>query len=701
MIGEIIQDRYHIEQLLGEGGFGAVYKAMDRKFDREIAIKLLNQSVKSNSDHAQRFITEAKVTSQLSHRNIPVVYDFGESKEGQLFIATELFRGASLEEVIDHVYPSPRQASWVVNEVNEALIMAHQKGITHRDVKPPNIFVHDGSSGEEIKLLDFGIAKLNNHQSHTLTGQLFGTPYFMAPEQILGQKNISPATDLYSLGAVLFYCLTRTVPYDGDSQFMIFNKHVNAATPKIKERSPHLDQPRLQELIDHLMEKNPENRPSNAYEAREIFAEIEYLTTQIDPDPRERLLSTYADMSADSGSITSEIATPIIGVDTPVELIPSLPRPFAVSKGFYNNEDAGLLSDIQTLPPIDDHWRPTAKLDLNDIESSLLDDDDTTDNIKRSSREETISLFSTPPPSITDSPTQLSIRPGYHSTSSNDSDRHSFDRQDLAFFNQEIDEVTGTLVKSSRSHRPIVLSLVFLVGIVISLFSFNIDSGSDKKSNQSEKIVSLEISRSVIKSTSVAERESSIEGSLPLPQTIKVGGVQEVSNDQDESSTLLLPDKRLPLPSMKKATKTKPSTKNKQHARTKSKRPKRYSTKLKSRKKSKSSAKKIEKRKADTSLFAAKMRLRVTPRKASYMMGDQVRLKASPLTKGGAPVNIERVYLLKNLETRKVITLTKSILKLKLGTWTLKACTTGKSKVCSQSVKLIVYDPSSIIDLDD
>ena len=80
--------------------------------------------------------------------------------------------------------------------------------------------MHQGSSGEEVKLLDFGIAKLNNNQSHTLTGQLFGTPYFMAPEQILGQKNISPATDMYSLGAVLFYCLTRLF-HDGDSQFMI------------------------------------------------------------------------------------------------------------------------------------------------------------------------------------------------------------------------------------------------------------------------------------------------------------------------------------------------------------------------------------------------------------------------------------------------------------------------------------------------
>ena len=225
MIDKVIQGRYHLEKLLGEGGFGAVYQARDIKLERFVAIKLLNQSAKSNPDHAQRFITEAKVTSQLSHRNIPIVYEYGESEQGQLFIVTELFQGSSLEGVIDSTSLSPRQASWIINEVNEALIVAHKRGITHRDVKPPNIYVHRGSSGEEVKLLDFGIAKLNNNQSHTLTGQLFGTPYFMAPEQILGQKNISPATDMYSLGAVLFYCLTGTVPYDGDSQFMIFNNN--------------------------------------------------------------------------------------------------------------------------------------------------------------------------------------------------------------------------------------------------------------------------------------------------------------------------------------------------------------------------------------------------------------------------------------------------------------------------------------------
>ena len=231
MIGQTINNRYYIQKLLGKGGFGSVYRALDQHLEREVAIKILSFNAQKNPEQAERFIAEAKITSRLQHRNILTLYDFGQMYGGSLFIVSELLNGTSLDEVLNRYPLSIPQTFHVLQQVTEAIEEAHRHGITHRDVKPPNLFIHQVGDREELKLLDFGIAKVSGEDNNTLTGQLFGTPYYMSPEQIYGSKNITNTTDIYSLGVLAYHCLTGHVPFDGNSQYVIFNKHIKSPVP--------------------------------------------------------------------------------------------------------------------------------------------------------------------------------------------------------------------------------------------------------------------------------------------------------------------------------------------------------------------------------------------------------------------------------------------------------------------------------------
>lgn len=701
MIDKVIQGRYHLEKLLGEGGFGAVYQARDIKLERLVAIKVLNQSAKSNPDHAQRFITEAKVTSQLSHRNIPIVYEYGESEEGQLFIVTELFQGLSLEDVIDSVHLTPRQASWIINEVNEALIVAHKRGITHRDVKPPNIYLHQGPSGEEVKLLDFGIAKLNNNQSHTLTGQLFGTPYFMAPEQILGQKNISPATDMYSLGAVLFYCLTRTVPYDGDSQFMIFNKHVNSPTPQLLERNPKLNDSRLQELINHLMEKKPEDRPKDSYSAREVFTEIEYLCTQLDPEPRLTILTLAQSQQNTQISAPHEYTIDRLSqVKTPVAEKLQVPPPLALTQGLYN-KPIDPIDEIITIPPLDDHWRPTAQLHVNDIIDPLADDDDTTDDIGSNSAHQTNPdlgpIHLTPQVYDSEQVTQVTTSPIESSTSSSE----TISNQEIARFKRELEDITGAVdwPGENRKSLSIFLALViFGIGLWFSLSLFADDPAPTPISEQLKSIPpkvdkAIEISSTSLplplrdQDITTPNRMSDLEeSSLALPRASHK--IEEITVRSPSNVKAKIRSKKAHTASQKKSTHRRKTKSSKGKTKTKN------SVKRKKRSKT---------RRAGHSIHANKVKsiqLRVSPRKASYLTGDKIRVIAKAVSTKGELKNHSLKYILSPLKGGSQIKSNKSYLSLQQGSWLLKACTLNQS-VCSSSIKLIVYDPSSLINLDD
>jgi serine/threonine-protein kinase len=261
---KVIANRYQLLDLLGEGGFGSVYRAYDMQNKQEVAIKILHFDANKKPEQAQRFQIEAHITAALQHPNILRVFELGQTSEGKLYMVTELLVGAPLDEILTIQVLNLPQTFYVLRQATLALKDAHDKAVIHRDIKPGNLFIHKEGNREVVKLLDFGIAKVLHQDQKTLTGQLFGTPYYMSPEQIYASKSITKASDIYSLGAVAYHCLTGRVPFDGDSQYMILNQHINSPLPQMGKISLLLDHPALQSFIEYLMAKKPEQRPQDA-----------------------------------------------------------------------------------------------------------------------------------------------------------------------------------------------------------------------------------------------------------------------------------------------------------------------------------------------------------------------------------------------------------------------------------------------------
>ena len=194
--------KYRIIELVGEGAMGVVYRAHDSVLDRNVAIKVMNESIARQDDLRKRFLHEAQAAASLQHPNVVCIYDLGES-DGHLYIAMEFIQGVDLERLIELAEPLSLQARLdIIIDVLTGLSFAHKRGIVHRDIKPANIRVaEDGRA----KIMDFGVAHLAS-SSMTSTGSILGTPTYMAPEQITEGKT-SPATDIFAVGGVLYLSL--------------------------------------------------------------------------------------------------------------------------------------------------------------------------------------------------------------------------------------------------------------------------------------------------------------------------------------------------------------------------------------------------------------------------------------------------------------------------------------------------------------
>jgi serine/threonine protein kinase len=211
-IGRTI-DHYEVLETLGSGGMGVVYKARDTRLDRIVTLKFLQPHLVAQQDAKARFIHEAKAASALDHSNICTVYDIDETPDGQLFIAMAYYAGETLADRIARG-PLPIGDSLdIAVEIAEALGRAHQAGIVHRDLKPANVMLTERA---EVKLLDFGIAKLEGTAGLTKTGVLMGTVAYMSPEQA-GGDNVDHRADIWSLGVVLYELLTGVRPFRGDN----------------------------------------------------------------------------------------------------------------------------------------------------------------------------------------------------------------------------------------------------------------------------------------------------------------------------------------------------------------------------------------------------------------------------------------------------------------------------------------------------
>ncbi len=259
---------YRIVRELGRGGMASVYLAIQEKFEREVAIKILDLDADNDAAFHARFQRESRIVSKLSHPHIVQVYDVG-IHQGRHFLAMELLTGGELNDRL-HEGIAPAEAFRVVKDIARALDFAHDKGFIHRDIKPENILFREEGSAV---LSDFGIARGVSGEGHdtklTTIGSVVGTPYYMSPEQVTGD-HLDGRADLYSLGVVFYRALTGKVPFEGDSAMDIGLRHIKDPVPRLPR---HLS--RLQPLIDRFLEKSPARRFQSGAEVVEAMEEFE------------------------------------------------------------------------------------------------------------------------------------------------------------------------------------------------------------------------------------------------------------------------------------------------------------------------------------------------------------------------------------------------------------------------------------------
>lgn len=237
---EILDNKYRIIRLLGEGGMGAVYEGLNTRIQRRVAIKILHGNVASNQDAVQRFEREAQAAGRIGSKHIVQVLDLGDLPGGDRFMVMEYLDGVDLTQRIRSLgQMSPREVYPLAVQVLEGLIAAHDAGIVHRDLKPDNIFiVPEGDTADFVKILDFGISKFNvsgGEFSMTQTGIVMGTPYYMSPEQAKGSRDLDHRTDIYSLGVILYEALSGAVPHNAETFNALIIKIVLEDAPPLRQ----------------------------------------------------------------------------------------------------------------------------------------------------------------------------------------------------------------------------------------------------------------------------------------------------------------------------------------------------------------------------------------------------------------------------------------------------------------------------------
>ncbi len=255
MIGRVFDDRYEVVRKLGSGGFADVFLANDRLLGREVALKVLSTRYAHDEQFVERFRREASSAAGLNHPNIVQIYDRGEA-EGTYYIAMEYLEGRTLKEIIVKYAPLSKELLVsVAVQILEALRFAHRRDVIHRDIKPQNIIIdNDG----RVKVTDFGIARAGSASTMTEAGSILGTAHYFSPEQAQGQP-VEAASDLYSLGIVMYEMATGHLPFDGDNPVSIAMKHVHDMPAAPRTLNPDLPE-NLETVIMRSLGKRPVDR---------------------------------------------------------------------------------------------------------------------------------------------------------------------------------------------------------------------------------------------------------------------------------------------------------------------------------------------------------------------------------------------------------------------------------------------------------
>ena len=268
LVGTIIADRYNVIKKLGEGGMGTVYLAEHVKMGRKSAVKVMNPNMVNDADAISRFNREAANASRINHANVAAVYDFGETSDGLIYLAMEFIEGPALTKVIEEAGAlNPMRAAEITRQAAEALSVAHDMGIVHRDLKPDNIMLAKGRDGSDIvKVVDFGIAKAANNdaQKVTKTGLVVGTPEYMSPEQLAGDK-LDGRSDTYSLALVAFAMLTGKLPFPADTVQESMILRLTEQPKRLGEMKTDVNWPAdVQAVMDKALERDAVSRYQTA-----------------------------------------------------------------------------------------------------------------------------------------------------------------------------------------------------------------------------------------------------------------------------------------------------------------------------------------------------------------------------------------------------------------------------------------------------
>ncbi len=304
MVGKVLDGRYEIQAVLGQGGMGMVFEAEQTSVRRPVAVKTLHPALASAPQFFERFRREAEVASRLRHPNIITIFDFGRTADGICYYVMELLQGESLKQIVKRDGPmSLRRAVNIIEQAARGLAHAHNQNVVHRDVKPHNITVQNLDGQDFVKVLDFGLVKAleadDDAEQLTSTGQVLGTPQYMPPEQA-GGETVDHRSDLYSLAGVFYYCLTGTSPFQANT----VRKALNAAltrtvSPVATYRSGAVVPRELDEFFRKALARDKEDRYQSA---EEFIAEMKAAIARASDAELDALPTTAAGERKDAGS---------------------------------------------------------------------------------------------------------------------------------------------------------------------------------------------------------------------------------------------------------------------------------------------------------------------------------------------------------------------------------------------------------------
>jgi eukaryotic-like serine/threonine-protein kinase len=258
LLGSVVDNRYEVEGVLGEGGMGTVYRVRHKALERPLALKALRRDLSEDQDLPVRFIQEAKAAAAVEHPNIVQITDFGTLGTGQPYFVMELLEGESLSAILRQGPLSPTRTVDVAIQVAEALAAAHAAGVIHRDLKPDNVHVRRIGKHDMIKVLDFGLAKVAGTSRLTRAGMVFGTPHYMSPEQAAGELS-DHRVDIYALGVATYEMLTGRLPFEADSFTGVLAKHMYMDPPRPSE-VVGVPLGAVEEVVLRCMAKRPDER---------------------------------------------------------------------------------------------------------------------------------------------------------------------------------------------------------------------------------------------------------------------------------------------------------------------------------------------------------------------------------------------------------------------------------------------------------